>query len=277
MSQQTRPSRMFDIAFMAYAGFSVRYDRYHEINISTFGATAAFSILEPATKSGSTAANTLALRRHTVVVFDSKPYRNAGAAHMHMILTWDNKSPEEYRGAARKSVSDNYSTIQFADVAVTEVIKETDSYCKVCDASGKAWNVWKRPQLTDQVTIYTNGDEEVAAELKPLVSSLIASEFNVETRQIKRLIENGLPTQSRRRSSTGPSKEEKSLVHDPKTRPLADAPFWQTSVPAAFAFGDRSTPYKVVPSAITSGCNAAVAASAEIQAAEFSQALGTVR
>ncbi|RYP65748.1 hypothetical protein DL770_008928 [Monosporascus sp. CRB-9-2] len=302
---------------------------------------------------GLTAANTLARQRHTAVVFDSKSYRNAGAAHMHMVPTWDNKSPEEYRGAARRNILDNYSTIQFADVAVTEVIKESDSHSKVRDASGKVWNarkvilavgsadsypnidgyeqLWKKriyhclfchgyedrdaastgvlavapvgptlavhmahnaAQLSDQVTIYTNGDGEVAAELKPLVSSLVASKFSVETRQIKRLIGNGPPDSITVEFVDGSSKEEKFLVHNPQTSPQgpfvaqlglattplgdiqAEAPFWQTSVPGVFAVGDCSTPYKVIPSAITSGCNAAVAASAEIQAAKFSRALG---
>ncbi|RYP44582.1 hypothetical protein DL768_008955 [Monosporascus sp. mg162] len=213
----------------------------------------------------------------------------------------------------------------FADVAVTEVIKESDSYFKVRDASGKVWNLpclfcqgyedrdapstgvlavapvaptvavhmaHNATQLTDQVTICTNGDEEVAAELKPLVSSLVASKFNVETRQIKRLIGNGLRDSITVEFVDGSSKEEKFLVHNPRasprgpfvaqlglaTTPLGDiraeAPFWQTSVPGVFAVGDCSTPYKVVPSAITSGCNAAVAASAEIQAAKFNRALG---
>lgn len=88
---------------------------------------------------GLTAANTLARQRHTAVVFDSKSYRNAGASHMHMILTWDHKNPEEYREEARKNILENYSTIQFADVAVTKINKKSDFHFEVTDATGKVW------------------------------------------------------------------------------------------------------------------------------------------
>lgn len=43
----------------------------------------------------------------------------------------------------------------------------------------------------------------------------------------------------------------------------AAAPFHQTSIRGVFAAGDCITPYKVVAGAISSGCNAAVAASAQ--------------
>lgn len=51
----------------------------------------------------------------------------------------------------------------------------------------------------------------------------------------------------------------------------ADYPFWGTSVPGVYAVGDCSTPYKVTPSSITSGCNAAVVVCAELQAAKYTQ------
>ncbi|KAI5923509.1 hypothetical protein F4810DRAFT_209092 [Camillea tinctor] len=298
---------------------------------------------------GLTAANTLARQLHTAVVFDSKTYRNAGAAHMHMVLTWDHKSPSEYRAAARQNISANYSTIQFADVAVIKIEKESDIF-KVHDGNGKVWSfrkvilavgsantypdiegyeqLWKKrifhclfchgyedrdapssgvlvvspvnaplaahmaqnaAQLTNQVTLYTNGDEAVQAGLQPIVSTLTESKFNIETRKIKRLLANDRDNSVTVEFDDGSSKEEKFLVHNPQTSPQgpfvdqlglaitpmgdiqADGPFYQTSVSGIFAVGDCSTPYKVVPSAITSGCNAGVAASAEIQAAKYTQ------
>lgn len=148
-------------------------------------------------------------------------------------------------------------------------------------------------QLTDQVTIYTNGNAEVEGELKPLVMSLVVSKFNIETRQIKRLVGGDKLGSVIVEFIDGSSKEEKFLVHNPQTSAKgpfveqlglattpsgdikADAPFWQTSVPGVFAVGDCSTPYKVVASAITSGCNAGVMASAEIQGQKYSQSLGS--
>ncbi|XXG99334.1 hypothetical protein Hte_005671 [Hypoxylon texense] len=299
---------------------------------------------------GLTAANTLARQRHTAVVFDSGSYRNAGAAHMHMILTWDHKNPEEYRSEARKNILANYTTIQFADVAVTKIDKKSDSHFEVSDANGKVWSarkvilavgstetfpdvdgydrLWKKrifhclfchgyedrdapssgvlaisplngavaahmaqnaAQLTDQVTLYTNGNVEMKAELEPIVNTLIKTKFRVETRKIKRLVGNDQANSVTVEFVDGSSKEEKFLAHNPQTRPQgpfvqqlglattpmgdiqAEGPFFQTSVPGVFAVGDCSTPYKVIPSSITSGCNAAVMASAEIQAAKYTQ------
>ncbi|OTA97622.1 hypothetical protein M434DRAFT_382529 [Hypoxylon sp. CO27-5] len=299
---------------------------------------------------GLTAANTLARQNHTAVVFDSKSYRNAGAAHMHMILTWDHKNPEEYRSEARKNISANYDTIQFADVAVTKIDKKSDSHFEVTDASGKVWSarkviiavgsantypdvegydqLWKKrifhclfchgyedrnspssgvlavppvrgalaahmaqnaAQFTDEVTLYTNGNAEVTAELEPIVNALIKPKFHVETRQIKRLVGNDETNSVTVEFTDGSSKEEKFLVHNPQTSPQGpfvgqlglattplgdiqtEGPFFQTTVPGIFAVGDCSTPYKVIPSAITSGCNAAVMASAEIQAVKYTQ------
>ncbi|RYP22479.1 hypothetical protein DL767_009051 [Monosporascus sp. MG133] len=195
---------------------------------------------------GLTAASTLARQRHTAVVFDSKSYRNAGAA------------------------------------------RESDSHFKVRDASGKVWNVRKVILAVGSADSYPNidgygsygrsgftiacsatamrmgttrlqvssplpHDEDVAAELKPLVSSLVASKFNVETHQIKHLIGNGLPDSITVEFVDGSIKEEKFLVHNPRTSPQgpfvaqlglatmplgdvqAEAPFWQTSAPGVFA------------------------------------------
>lgn len=81
----------------------------------------------------------------------------------------------------------------------------------------------------------------------------------------------------------GTTKQEKFLVHQPLTVPSgpfvqqlglttspmgdiqAEAPFHQTSVRGVFAAGDCITPYKVIPGAISSGCNAAVGGSTQLQ------------
>lgn len=85
---------------------------------------------------GLTAANTLARQVHTAVVYDNQSYRNSGANHMHMILTWDHKSPQDYRAAARKNIDENYRTIEFASVSVEKIEKKSDSHFEVHDSNG---------------------------------------------------------------------------------------------------------------------------------------------
>ncbi|KAM3073407.1 hypothetical protein ACMFMF_006613 [Clarireedia jacksonii] len=70
---------------------------------------------------GLTAAFTLARQLHTAVVFGSGDYRNIDAKWMHMVLTWDHKSPKQFRSTARKKIETNYETIKFEDVEITSM------------------------------------------------------------------------------------------------------------------------------------------------------------
>ncbi|KAK7995847.1 FAD/NAD(P)-binding domain-containing protein [Apiospora marii] len=138
-------------------------------------------------------------------------------------------------------------------------------------------------QLTEKVTLYTNGDDAVTADVTAATASLLPSKFSVEPRQIYQLRRGNEDTDSVTVAfADGTIKTEKFLVHNPATvaqGPFtteagdirADYPFWQTSVPGVYAVGDCSTPYKVTPSSITSGCNAAVAVCAELQAAKYTK------
>ncbi|KAL7619652.1 hypothetical protein AAE478_010193 [Parahypoxylon ruwenzoriense] len=138
-------------------------------------------------------------------------------------------------------------------------------------------------QLSDTVTLYTNGNRDMAVQLNPIVNS----RFEVEPRQIKRLINNTAADSATVEFTDGSSKEEKFLVHNPQTTiqgPLVDqlgiattamgdisaqAPIYQTSVRGVFAAGDCVTPYKVIPGALSSGCNAGVMASVQLQAEKY--------
>lgn len=80
---------------------------------------------------GLTAAATLARQLHTAVVFDSGSYRNSSATHMHMVPGWENKNPQEFRSSTRSDILSAYSSIQFADVAVTKIEKESDAHFTV--------------------------------------------------------------------------------------------------------------------------------------------------
>ncbi|KAF3067453.1 Bifunctional thioredoxin reductase/thioredoxin [Daldinia childiae] len=297
---------------------------------------------------GLTAAATLARQLHTAVVFDSKTYRNAKASQMHMVPGWENRNPKDFRSATRNDIVANYSaTIQFVDVEVTKVEKESDSHFRVRDGQGKDWNfrkvilavgssdtypniegyaqLWAKrifhclfchgyedrgasssgvlavspilvaamavhmaenaAQLSDSVTLYTHGNDEMATHLNTIANS----KFKVEPRQIKRLRDNAQANSVIVEFVDGSSKEEKFLVHNPQTSvqgpfvsqlgvaltPMgdiqADAPVHQSSVRGVFAAGDCITPYKVTPGAISSGCNAAVAASTQLQAEKYGQ------
>ena len=92
---------------------------------------------------GLTAAATLARQLHTAVVFDSRTYRNAQAAHMHMVPTWDHGDPEMFRTTAKQNIQSGYATIQFADVKVTKIEKLNDSHFIIKDSNGKDWNFRK--------------------------------------------------------------------------------------------------------------------------------------
>ena len=79
---------------------------------------------------GLSAALSLARQLHTVVVFDSSSYRNATSSHMHTVLTWDHKNPNDFRGAARQNILDGYETVQFVNVELKTIRKTTTSRSK---------------------------------------------------------------------------------------------------------------------------------------------------
>ncbi|KAI1763678.1 hypothetical protein GGR53DRAFT_531332 [Hypoxylon sp. FL1150] len=199
-------------------------------------------------------------------------YRNA---NMHIILTWDHKNPQKYRSEARKNILANYTTIKFADVAVTEIDKKSDShfevitvgsanthpdmesynfYCLFCHGYEDRDAFSSGILAVSFVTIYTNSNTDVTTKLEPIITILTPFKFYVELWQIKRLVSNSQVNLVMVEFVNGSSKKEKFL----------------TTVPDVYAVGDYSTFCKVTPSAITSGCNAAVMASAEIQAAKYS-------
>ncbi|KAI0145337.1 hypothetical protein GGR57DRAFT_480467 [Xylariaceae sp. FL1272] len=134
-------------------------------------------------------------------------------------------------------------------------------------------------QLSETISLYTNGDEDLTAKL----ASMGSAKVRIESRKIKRLSESSDTAIVELDDNT--QIEEKFLVHHPLTvvqGPLveqlgieltaegnikADASaFHQTSVPGVFAAGDCMTPYKVIPGSISTGCNAAVAISSQLQA-----------
>ncbi|TVY93796.1 Thioredoxin reductase [Lachnellula willkommii] len=88
---------------------------------------------------GLTAALTLARQLHTVVVFDSKTYRNNSAKYQHMVLTWDHTEPSAYRAAARENILAGYDTVKFYDTTIETAKKTDDGKFKVTNTDGTVW------------------------------------------------------------------------------------------------------------------------------------------
>ncbi|KAL8827760.1 MAG: hypothetical protein Q9191_002988 [Dirinaria sp. TL-2023a] len=103
---------------------------------------------------GLTAALTLARQRHTAVVFDSGHYRNSAASHVHTVLTWDHKNPNDFRAAAKENIKSGYQTIQFHDRAVDKVQKTDDGVFHATDEDGQQWVAKKLILATGVLDIY---------------------------------------------------------------------------------------------------------------------------
>ena len=58
---------------------------------------------------------------------------------MHTVLTWDHRSPEEYRDAAHKDLLTRYNTIRIEKVAIDEVRKTEAGLFEAKDATGQVW------------------------------------------------------------------------------------------------------------------------------------------
>ncbi|KAL4984197.1 hypothetical protein BDW68DRAFT_190673 [Aspergillus falconensis] len=149
--------------------------------------------------------------------------------------------------------------------------------------------------LSSSVTIYTHGSEELSAQIQTALGSSGQEKFKVQSRTISRLRviqsddDTDKPTGVELTFTDGTRAVENFLVRNPFTKikgPLAEQlgvevtpspvpgtgdiaarfPAYQTSVRGVFAAGDCITQYKVVAGAISSGCNAAVAASTQLLA-----------
>ena len=92
---------------------------------------------------GLTSAITLARQLHTVVLFDSGSYRNAGVRYMHMVPTWDHKDPKDFRAGAKKDILQNYKSVRIEDTEI-KTAKKVEDWFELQDSKG---NVWKGRKL----------------------------------------------------------------------------------------------------------------------------------
>jgi thioredoxin reductase len=134
-------------------------------------------------------------------------------------------------------------------------------------------------RLTDKVTIYTNGAEDVAATVTDLLANDKggrAGEITVDNRRLVRL-QRGCahPSEIVIGFEDGSAETHGFLVHQPhmtiagpfakqlelELTPTGDIkstpPFYETSMPGVFAVGDCATPLKAVSQALAMGAFAA--------------------
>jgi thioredoxin reductase len=88
---------------------------------------------------GLSAALTVARNVHSVIVFDSEDYRNQRADAIHMIPSWDGKSPNAFRQATRENMLENYDTISFQNTKISSVKKADDGLFLLTDTTGTTW------------------------------------------------------------------------------------------------------------------------------------------
>ncbi|KAL4791755.1 FAD/NAD(P)-binding domain-containing protein [Aspergillus venezuelensis] len=142
--------------------------------------------------------------------------------------------------------------------------------------------------LSSTVTIYTHGSKDLSAQIQESLGTAGTDQhtFHVDPRPISRLqvLERGGIQLT---FADGTTAVEAFLVHNPFTKTngqlaeqlgvemtasgelVANFPAYQTSVRGVFAAGECATQYKVVAGAISSGCNAAVAASTQLLAEKY--------
>ncbi|GES62225.1 thioredoxin reductase GliT [Aspergillus terreus] len=142
-------------------------------------------------------------------------------------------------------------------------------------------------RLSEMVTVYTNGNEQLVAEIQRAAESSINTTpwLKFDARRIRRF-EKGAISQTVvvHFGETDKPKVEGFLVYNPQTEvngPLAKqlaltmteggdiqttSPFHETSVPGVFAVGDCATPFKAVTPAVAMGSQAAGGLVAQLQA-----------
>jgi thioredoxin reductase len=108
---------------------------------------------------GLATATGLARQLYTAVVFDNKVYRNARADHMHNVPGWDHQPPSALRDKARSDLLSRYSTVQFQDIAISQVRKNgTTGHYEAVDQTGLVW--------TGRKLVLANGAAEVHPDIE---------------------------------------------------------------------------------------------------------------
>lgn len=77
---------------------------------------------------------------YSVVVFDSRQYRNYPVDHMHNVITWDHKAPSDFRATAQAQIQSRYKTVQFHNAEVQSIRKTHDGKFEAIDQYGQTFS-----------------------------------------------------------------------------------------------------------------------------------------
>lgn len=143
-------------------------------------------------------------------------------------------------------------------------------------------------RMVDQVTLYTNGNEQLAGELKAALETAPAP-MTINSKKVTQLVKAPERARITLNFEDGTSITEAFLAHKPKTKlrgnlalqlgcalspmhtVVVNPPFNQTSVKGVFAAGDCSTPMHTVTAALHSGTCTGGGAPLQIQAETYNQ------
>lgn len=75
----------------------------------------------------------LARQMYTAVLFDSQQYRNYPADHMHNVVTWDHRAPQEFRTSAQEEIKGRYQTIDIRKSGVESIRRLEDGTFEAVD------------------------------------------------------------------------------------------------------------------------------------------------
>ncbi|CAN8098515.1 unnamed protein product [Discula destructiva] len=141
-------------------------------------------------------------------------------------------------------------------------------------------------RLSEKVTIYTNGNDELATELQAKAEG---TGIDIDARRISRLEKVHQSYVILHLEGPSETKTEGFLAHAPRTKvngPFAEqlglelletgeiktsSPFYETSVNGIFAAGDLATPMKSVTQAIAMGTFVAAGLCAQVQAEDMAR------
>ena len=144
-------------------------------------------------------------------------------------------------------------------------------------------------RLSEKVTMYTNGDEKLASEIKAKLEKRPVSAMKVESRRISKLEKGPNRAEVIVHLEDGTTKTEGFIAHKPRFvlrgdlhKQLgleiappgmlkANPPFNQSSVQGVFVAGDTITPMQTVAHAVLSGSAAGTGAALQLQANELEQ------
>jgi thioredoxin reductase len=115
---------------------------------------------------GLSVALTLYRALHTCVIFDSHSPRNAKNTKLHLMPTWDNKTPEQFFAAAKEELRGS-GLISFRDTMVENIERLEDGTFRITDSAGQTWDGRKVvlacgvaetfPSIEGYTDCYTNG------------------------------------------------------------------------------------------------------------------------